>query len=276
MSSVALIIGALMSTSCSANNVGLVRSKGTRTSYQVAGEVHMNGKTISNFAQDGIGRIAMEGKAGATKLDFSAAISASSVPTVHSRSDTEGPSFDSHDHHDDYPIITHKVDSTAQRERAKQSSGLAEEEESGSSIPMFLFMACGGAVIGWVYMTAQSRKDKASALSGMFAPLVQDAMGAIGIASKWQSSYQRVGKDDRMDDLMDDDHDAGAKDRSLGEQPMNVDLPAAVDVDDEPEQAPALIPQISASDLLAADDEPDTLDSLGLLDTDSLSFTEGF
>jgi hypothetical protein len=219
---------------------------------------------------------------------------------------SSGPTFDKDDGSSDHPNVVDTVPYEKDYE-------IPVVDDSGSGIPMFLFIVCGAGCVAWVYMNDNRRnevKDKAGAVMQMMGPLVQDAMAAMTEVMKtagqaqlaarnaanaaanssahlravgMQSSYQRVGSSDNDDDLMQEEpeaHDpyanpaAGMESSFLDEACM-----------DEPEDAPALIQQAPPLDLFADspapppaldllnealnNSEPQTLDSMGLLDTEN-------
>jgi len=190
-----------------------------------------------------------------------------------------GPSFDHDENSSDHPNV---VDSIPYEKH--DDFEIPVLTDSGSSIPMFLFLVCGGSVVAWLYTTEQRRtevKDKAGAVMQMFGPLVQDAMAAMGVASaaanSLHSSYKKVGSDDE-DDLMRDEHKE--------EDPYNPSAGMESQFLDRSEDAPDHVEQGGPPLDLFADgctvpppaldlfdpneaSEPQTLDSMGLLDTDN-------
>jgi len=83
------------------------------------------------------------------------------------------------------------------------------------SMSMLPFLACAAVMMVWITLKEQRKKSKADGVKGMMAPLVQDAMGAIGEVTRatgkaqmqaqaaLQSSFQKVGSE--YDELLNDE-----------------------------------------------------------------------
>lgn len=282
-----LIVVGFLPFLCSAGG-GMVRSKSTRVPPK--GLASQEDLTTGFEGAEDLPTIK------ATKVT-TAISSSGAVP----KAGSSGPTFDkdgSEEHPNVVDSIPHNYDTNA-----------PEADDSGSSIPMLLFLCCGAGCVAWMYTTQEKRneaKDKAGAMMQMLQPLVQDAMGAIGEVVKtaghasnaaanaagsaqWklagmQSSYQKVSSRD--------------DDELINEEPEEVDEYANaaagmesqfMDYEDEPEDVPNLVEHAPPPLDLFADNapiepplldfpstEPQTLDSLGLVDTESNNLDLGF
>jgi len=205
-----------------------------------------------------------------------------------------GPSFHSDDSNEEHPNIVDKI----QYDTQASSGG---DAESGSNFSMFLILACFGGVIAWVKTSEQNRslaKDKASSALGMVGPLVQEAMGAMGTVKDLSGSLNGHFKNasfhtrlfeqapHQRDNTSGDDAELIADDDAI----RRAMAMAESSYDDDSSQVPSLVQHAPALDLfndsqpapvpldLLANDigmqqnQQQTLDSLGLLDTDPDDF----
>lgn len=221
----------------------------------------------------------------ATKV--TTAISSSAVV----KAGASGPTFGGDDSTEEHPNVVDTIPHN-------YDTSLVGADDSGSSLPMLLFLVCGGGCVAWLYTTPEKRneaKDKADSVMRLLGPMVQEAMGAIGEVVKTaghaqnalngasvhlraaglQSSYQKVGShdDDELikDEPKEEDPYANA---AAGMESMFQDM------DDEDQDVPTLVEQapppldlftdnMAAPLLDFAGSEPMTLDSLGLVDTEN-------
>jgi hypothetical protein len=270
MMHLSFIINTLMITSC-AGAATMVRSKGKYGTPRIAPEDKTMTTGFSN-AED-LPTLAENGKA-------NTALSASTV----AKAGASGPSFSSEDGNGEHPNVVDKMAYDTQN---------STEQSQSSSLPMFLFLACGSGAIAWMYASEEKRsqaKDKANAAMHMLGPLVQEAVGAVGIAMQGassatnavrhtsihsrflqQSSYQRVSCDD--DDLIAEDEEdelddgcnlaAGIEESfidQMAEDELLEDVPQLMEVQPPPldlfdAAAPAL--DVTANDL---SNQPSLLD----------------
>eukprot|EP00746_Dinoflagellata_sp_MGD_P070385 gnl/MRDRNA2_/MRDRNA2_28828_c0_seq1.p1 gnl/MRDRNA2_/MRDRNA2_28828_c0~~gnl/MRDRNA2_/MRDRNA2_28828_c0_seq1.p1 ORF type:complete len:274 (+),score=75.69 gnl/MRDRNA2_/MRDRNA2_28828_c0_seq1:85-906(+) len=172
MMRVALLLVVSMPTVCSAG-AAMVRSKSSRQPPK--------GLATQEDLSTGFDGAEDLPTVKATKVGTT--VSSSTV----AKAGASGPTFDKDDSSADHPnvvdTIPHNYDTNP-----------IESEESGSSIPMFLFIACGGGAVAWLYASDQKRqeaKDKASAAMQLVEPLVRDAMNAMGEATKAAGQAQR-------------------------------------------------------------------------------------
>lgn len=160
-----------------------------------------------------------------------------------------GPNFDHGDSSsEDQPLVVDSIPHNYQKNPV-------DADDSGSNIPMFLFLACGGGAVAWLYASEQKRegaKDKASAVMQLLEPMVRDAMTAIGEGVKLagaannaavnlraaglRHSYQKVGQEE--DELLDEEPEDPCTNPASG-----------LDIDDEPEEVPTLVQQAAPLDL---------------------------
>jgi len=286
MMRVSLVLAAFLATSCS--GAGVVRSGSTSLHYDYLGKLKSESGAgrKSGAHYDYMGRLKSEsGAVQSTVTTASGAVqpaikkaaedktldtgfnNAEDLPTVKNpkqisvgadtksstpaKAGASGPSFHSDDSNSEHPNV---VDAPFQYDT--QQTGGGEPAEGGSSLPMLLFLACGGAAIAWMYTTEQSRnqaKDKANSAMQMFGPLVNEAMGAVGPALQAATSavglvkntsihtrfavpsfpQKAVSNDD--DDLMADDDGEHAK----ASDPYSDPSAGMNFFDDEPEVLPA-------------------------------------
>jgi len=282
------ILVAFMTIRCDAERMVRTKSSGQVVAKKLSTQQDMS--TGFNGAEDVPTVQQTKGKAPlgvATKVKATHVKATMSYHGAVPKAGEGGPSFDKvDDSHDHSPNVIDSIPHNT--------------DDSGSSIPMFLFLACGGSCVAWLYVSEQKRseaKNKAGAMMQMMTPLVQDAMRAIGAAANMSSvareaaanmgstarqaaglngtSYQRVSSEDN-DELLEEEPE---------EEDPYANPSAGMEsafVDDELEQVPDLMEQPPPPLDLFADNivppvsldftsgsEPQTLDSLGLLDTET-------
>lgn len=232
-------------------------------------------------------------------IKVSTAITSSAV----AKAGSSGPTFDKDESFSEHPNVVETIPHN-------YDTNPVEMNNSGSSLPMLLFLACGAGCVAWMYASQQKKqeaKDKMGAFMQMFGPLVQDAMAAIGEVVKTAgqaqtrarhvagsasfparaaeslfkpSGYQKVVGSEDDDELVNDqpeEYDPYANAAAGMEEHL---------LEDQQEDVPNLVEQAPPLDLFAdnvgppldllADSEPQTLDSLGLVDTEKNSLDLGF